>query len=659
MRFSFPVLREGIGAIPTLAVLVLGMGGAGEVCAQAGPNVRLEVQIEPAVAGVEIQVAGRDAVAVTDQGGRAALALPAGRYELLGTTPLGEQVTRWVEVGRWGGEVSMEFPGLRSAGGLIEVRTTPGAEVFLENGPSQRADEGGLARFRGMHPGVHVVRARAADGRSSRPRSVELDPGEVASIEITFPALGGGGPESEEEPTDEDLTRTSRFWAPGTGIVLLFSDEEEPLDIRYRGMRLGRVQSGSPFSIRLPVGHQELVLEREGRASWVLPVTVAEGDPIQARFPPDAEELPVRESVSPLLILFLSGVVSASFVTFVTRGKRTGREKGAWASGSEEPSEPEDAAPPSTSEVVGSHLASRYRMLRCLGEGGMGTVFLAEHVHMGRKDAIKLLRPDVAFEPDIVARFRRGARILARLRHPNICQIYDFGETDRGRLFLAMEYLDGPSLRELLERDGPLDPERAVRFVGQAADALSTAHDLGVIHRDVKPDNLVVIRSPDGSEQIKVVDFDIARAPQDEGAGVTRQGWLVGTPRYMSPEQVSGDRLDPRTDVYSLALVFFRAVTGRLPFEEGTARSAMVNRVIAEPLTLSQAQPTGTFSPRMEGVVREALARNPEERPSSARDFARKLQLSLVDLLADDDSSSAPTRIAPAEIRSSPEVADS
>jgi eukaryotic-like serine/threonine-protein kinase len=273
-------------------------------------------------------------------------------------------------------------------------------------------------------------------------------------------------------------------------------------------------------------------------------------------------------------------------------------------------------------DLVGTVLAGRYRVVRRLGVGAMGAVYLGEHMRIGRKDAIKILRASMARDPEAIARFTRGARNVSRIRHPNVCTLYDFGDTEEGYHFLAMEYVEGPTLGTLLQEEGPLPPERAIPLVAQVAEALQAAHALGIVHRDLKPDNIMVARETDGRERVKVVDFDIARGPaEEEGPAVTRHGFVVGTPEYMSPEQLTGDPLDGRSDVYSLALVLFRALAGRLPFEGDTAQEIMVQRLTRDPMTLAQAAGRA-FPPALEEAIAAGLRRKAEERPPDARSFA-------------------------------------
>ncbi len=278
-------------------------------------------------------------------------------------------------------------------------------------------------------------------------------------------------------------------------------------------------------------------------------------------------------------------------------------------------------------DLVGSILADRYRIERKLGEGGMGAVYLGEHVKMRRKSAIKVLTKALAHDADAVARFNREAANAARINHPNVCAIYDFGETSEGLIYLAMEYIEGETLNELLRREGPLPPRRAARLLVQAGDALQAAHDLGIVHRDLKPDNVMVSRGRDGADVVKVVDFGIAKAiGGEEGQKVTKTGLVIGTPEYMSPEQLSGDVLDGRSDVYSLALVGFRALTGDLPFPADTAQEALIKRLTDEPLKLAQVYPEGAFSDELQAAMDRALQRMPGDRYPGAAPFVQDVK---------------------------------
>ncbi len=217
-------------------------------------------------------------------------------------------------------------------------------------------------------------------------------------------------------------------------------------------------------------------------------------------------------------------------------------------------------------DLVGAIVADRYRILEKLGEGGMGTVYLAEHVKMGRMSAIKVISKSLTQDADAIARFNREAANASRINHPNVCAIYDFGETEDGVIYLAMEFIEGESLTDLINREGALAPKRAADIARQTAEALEAAHEFGIVHRDLKPDNIMITKTRGGLDLAKVVDFGIAKAAGgDEKQNVTKTGLVVGTPEYMSPEQLSGDAVDSRSDIYSLALVFSGCSPARCP----------------------------------------------------------------------------------------------
>ncbi len=282
------------------------------------------------------------------------------------------------------------------------------------------------------------------------------------------------------------------------------------------------------------------------------------------------------------------------------------------------------AAP--ASDLVGQVIADRYHVMKKLGEGGMGQVYLAEHVKMGRRSAIKVMNPSMVHDPDAVARFNREASNASRITHPNVCAIYDFGETPDGLIYLAMEFIEGEPLTDLLEREaeGALPVPRAVTIFLQVAEALQAAHDLGIVHRDLKPDNIMLTRRKDGADVVKVVDFGIAKAVEGDQAGqkVTKTGLVVGTPEFMSPEQLSGDTLDGRSDLYSLALVFYRMLSGKLPFEATTVQETMIKRLTDDPTKLADARPDLTFPAGLQPVFDTALARSPVERYQTVAKFA-------------------------------------
>ena len=281
------------------------------------------------------------------------------------------------------------------------------------------------------------------------------------------------------------------------------------------------------------------------------------------------------------------------------------------------------AAP--ANNLVGQVIADRYHVVKKLGEGGMGQVYLAEHVKMGRRSAIKVMNPSMVHDPDAVARFNREAANASRINHPNVCAIYDFGETPDGLIYLAMEFIEGEPLTDVLERDGALPLPRATAIFLQTAEALQAAHDLGIVHRDLKPDNIMLTGRKGGGDTVKVVDFGIAKAVGGDQAGqkVTKTGLVVGTPEFMSPEQIRGKPLDARSDIYALGIVAFEMFTGKLPFQGRNAQEMMIARLRSQPIPIRQYRPDVlSFPAGLQTVLDTALARTPAQRYQTVVKFA-------------------------------------
>ena len=275
---------------------------------------------------------------------------------------------------------------------------------------------------------------------------------------------------------------------------------------------------------------------------------------------------------------------------------------------------------PDTASMIGREILGQYRVMSKLGRGGMGTVFLAQQLGMHRQVAIKVLHPDVSAEPDAARRFHIEAQAAARLNSPNIVSVFNFGQLHSGELYLAMEYLPGRSLHAELATYGRMPLQRVVALVGQIARGLDEAHRNGVIHRDLKPGNVMIVPRPEG-EVAKLLDFGIAKL--DTGSGTQTQGW-VGTPRYMAPEQFTGGQVDARTDVYALGLITYEMLCGRSPFLSDNPMSYVHSHVYAAVPTLQSVAP-GVVPLAVEAVVLAALAKQAQERPASAGEFARRL----------------------------------
>ncbi|MBK6845818.1 MAG: protein kinase [Gemmatimonadetes bacterium] len=271
--------------------------------------------------------------------------------------------------------------------------------------------------------------------------------------------------------------------------------------------------------------------------------------------------------------------------------------------------------------LIGTVLADRYLVQERLGEGGMGEVYLAEHVRIKRKVAVKLMRTWMVGDPVAVSRFHREAENASQISHPNVAQVYDFGETADGMIYLAMEYVPGEPLSSILERERRLNVVRTGEMVRQTAEALVAAHGMGILHRDLKPDNIMVARTRAGTDMVKLVDFGIARVMSRGTQQFTSTGMIVGTPDYMSPEQLTGDSLDERSDLYALALIAFRVLTGESAFKSNVAGDAFIARMMGKPRTLADVLPDVAWPAALQAAFDKALAADPAARHADAMEF--------------------------------------
>ncbi|MBL0938787.1 MAG: serine/threonine protein kinase [Gemmatimonadaceae bacterium] len=307
-------------------------------------------------------------------------------------------------------------------------------------------------------------------------------------------------------------------------------------------------------------------------------------------------------------------------------------------------------------DLIGSVVADRYLVTDLLGEGGMGKVYLARHVRLPLQAAIKVLRPELLKDPASVARFNREAANASRIEHERVARVFDFGETGDGLVYLAMEYVQGDTLKNLLANEGPLSPERTGRIVRQVADGLDAAHRLGIVHRDLKPDNILVTTDEsDGTDRCKVVDFGIAKAvgSNEKESGLTRTGFVVGTPEFMSPEQLLGSDIDHRSDVYALALVAYQCLTLDMPFDTNTPDRGMTARLVSAPRPLFTVKKDVRWPPALQQVFDQALDKDPAKRTVSAGAFAKAFEQALVAPAAPAPAAAAP---APAPAAGAPQA---
>jgi serine/threonine-protein kinase len=295
--------------------------------------------------------------------------------------------------------------------------------------------------------------------------------------------------------------------------------------------------------------------------------------------------------------------------------------------------------------LVGATLDGRYRIVSHIASGGMGAIFRAEHVHLRKDVAVKVLRPDLTASADLVERFRREAEIAATLAHENIVRVTDFGRSPEGWLFLAMEFLEGESLFERLRREGAMRPDVAVAILAQVCRGLDAAHQRGVIHRDLKPENVFLIGGGD-RPLAKILDFGIAKITDPGARSDTQTGMVVGTPEYLSPEQAMGSPLDGRADIYSVGLIAWRMLVGRHPFQAPDARGLVLMQATRPIPSLVEARPELSAFPGLVAAVGRACAKDPADRPSSAGQLAADLEAG-VDPRATTRASLSPLPLPP------------
>ena len=275
--------------------------------------------------------------------------------------------------------------------------------------------------------------------------------------------------------------------------------------------------------------------------------------------------------------------------------------------------DPRDLADP----LIGVVVAERYRIKEHIGRGGMGVVYRVEHARIGKLMALKLLTGELTRDPQQVARFKREAQLVSRLSHPNTVQVFDFGASD-GLVYLAMEYLKGEDLGHLIRRVGPLGVERTIKIVIQICSSLAEAHDKGMVHRDLKPENIIIMQGAENEDLIKVLDFGLAKLREGgELSEVTSRGAIVGTPYYMSPEQIRGDDVGPESDVYALGALIYACLTGTVVFDANTPMGVLTKHLTELPESPSRRFPELKIPNSLGQVVLAALEKDPKRRVPS------------------------------------------
>ncbi|MDC0748744.1 serine/threonine-protein kinase [Polyangium mundeleinium] len=275
-------------------------------------------------------------------------------------------------------------------------------------------------------------------------------------------------------------------------------------------------------------------------------------------------------------------------------------------------------------------LGGQFQILQKIGSGGMGSVYKAAQPAMNRMVAVKILHPKLANRKDLVSRFRREARAMSHLTHPNTVKVLLYGELEDGSLYIVMEYLEGKNLNQIVRKEGPMGLDRAIPVLIQVCGALQEAHSQGIVHRDLKPENIFLSTNGGLRDFPKVLDFGLAKVTERElrpgSVMLTQEGMVFGTPEFMSPEQAQGKPLDARSDIYSLAVILYEMLTGKLPFDARTPMEFIQHHVTKPPLALETRVPGKTFPQGLGAVIAKALEKRPEDRYTTAADFADALK---------------------------------
>src|SRR5262245_62055889 len=308
---------------------------------------------------------------------------------------------------------------------------------------------------------------------------------------------------------------------------------------------------------------------------------------------------------------------------------------------------------PGNDPQVGKLLDGKYRLDSYLSRGGMGAVYKATHVMLDKTVVVKLIKPELVTSAEVVRRFQREARAASNLNHPNIVAVYDLGQTDDGTLYIAMEYINGPSLKDVIRKTGSLPVPRIKSILGQVAGALALAHGHNIIHRDLKPHNVMLAKGPNGEEIAKLLDFGIAKTFDESATQLTQTGFAIGTPQYMAPEQAAGKEVTAQSDLYSLGVMLYEMLVGEVPFDAPTTAAILIKQLTEDPLPPSRRRPEARVSPTLEAVVMRCLDKEPRRRYETADDFAAAL-LGAAQPGAEQRQSEAATRVfaAPAGVAS-------
>ncbi|MBN2802748.1 MAG: serine/threonine protein kinase [Deltaproteobacteria bacterium] len=282
-------------------------------------------------------------------------------------------------------------------------------------------------------------------------------------------------------------------------------------------------------------------------------------------------------------------------------------------------------------DLIGKEILGQFRIIERIGRGGMGEVYKAEQPAMDRVVAIKILHQKLAGRKDLLSRFRREARAMSRLTHPNSVRVFLYGQLeDTGQLYIAMEFLEGIDLAKNTRKYGPTEPLRAAKIMIQTLGALEEAHEVGVIHRDLKPENILLTNQGGIVDTPKVLDFGLAKIHEQkmrpDSMILTREGMVFGTPEFMSPEQARGETLDARSDIYSAGIIYYEMVTGKLPFPKSKSMVYITHQIKTPPIPISQRVPELNLPKELDVIIGKALEKDRNNRYQTATEFAEALR---------------------------------
>ena len=590
----------------TLLLLIAPRGLEG----QAQPPSRVTISVDPPWPGIQIEAVGMGASGVTGASGTVTLPVSAGTVEFRGTTPDGEVVSRIVDVARWSDQFTLSFPTLRALGATVMVRTLPGATVILDDRSPLVVGETGEVILRGLIPGRHTIRIRDPGSGRAVTRTVTAAGGTSALVEVPEAAWVSREPETPRAVEVEEAPVPFVEGIPsGSGVVVL--EVSDRVQVLLQGALLGWAGPTEPLRIRLPAGPAELILVHSAGESRSLVTEVPDSEILflEAEWVP-IQDVEVRHMFSnPVTNLGLGFGVAISLTVGLTGTAIRRRRSG--------PTPPTTSSTPIANAPPAVGLAGtrfdRYTIQRYIGRGGMAAVYQAINEE-GDACALKILEGSARSDPDLRRRFLRESRVLEKIlaTHPSapIVRTFRYGTEDdhpEGVPFIELELLEGQSLLNCITEMGPPPVPVCVHILSEVARALSAAHDCGVLHRDLTPDNILIEAEQTATPRVRVIDFGVAKHELTQAH--TIDGSIFGKPPYMAPEVWHHAELDARTDLYALGMVGYFLLTGTTPFSDPNPLVVMRMHEEAEVPELPPHIP-----PDLRRILRTLIQKSPEQR---------------------------------------------